>query len=457
MGSSPWPTHATDHSEPGRLGWARARLAAAAGGPEVLTALVAWNLGNYVFYLAAGRFLGPSDFGLAAALLAVTVIVSVPGNALQYGIAHTVAAPTHPVQGVPSEVYRRAWRRSLWLAPAVAAAVAVAIVVAGAIDDDAPVGPMLLTLLVIIPMAPLFLSLGQLQGERRYGAYATAFALWGVPRPLFLIPLALAGLEVSAAIGATALAIVTAATFAAVTTAPRLTGPLGPRSADWEGFVGSLPPVVVGLGAVACLTNLDVVAARLTLSASDAGYFGAEAVLGKAIIVVPQALAIVLLPRVAARRVEGGDTGRQLALAVLITLAVGVPVALLCLPLADFITRIAFGSDYLPGADLLAPLVAASTLLGLAIVLVTHHAARRDHRFVWAVGGVAVLQVVLLISVADSAGAIIWVDAVAGIAVLVVHELIHGRDNDGVIRGLARLARERRAGRRLSGPPRGNR
>ena len=32
-------------------------------------------------------------------------------------------------------------------------------------------------------MAPLFLSLGQLQGERRYGAYATAFALWGVPRP----------------------------------------------------------------------------------------------------------------------------------------------------------------------------------------------------------------------------------------------------------------------------------
>ena len=88
---------------------------------------------------------------------------------------------------------------------------------------------MLLTLLVILPMAPLFLSLGQLQGERRYGAYATAFALWGVPRPLFLIPLALAGLEVSAAIGATALALVTAATVAAVVTAPRLAGPLAPR------------------------------------------------------------------------------------------------------------------------------------------------------------------------------------------------------------------------------------
>jgi O-antigen/teichoic acid export membrane protein len=424
----------------GPVTWVRARAAGVAGGPGVLAALVAWNTGNYVFFLAAGRFLGPADFGLAAALLAVTVIVSVPGNALQYGIAHSVAAPMEPGDGVPSAVYRRAWRRSLWIAPAAAAVVAVAILIGGALDSDAPVGPMLLTLLVVIPMAPLFLSLGQLQGERRYGNYATAFALWGVPRPVFLVPLALAGLEVSAAIGATALALVTAATVAAIMTAPRLAGPLPPRGPDWAAFTHSLPPVVVGLSAVACLTNLDVVAAKLALSSDEAGYFGAEAVLGKAVIIVPQALAIVLLPRVAARRVEGGDTGRQLARAVVITLAVGGVATLLCLPLGELITRIAFGSDYVPGADLLAPLVAASTLLGLAIVLVTHHAARRDHRFVWAVGGVAVLQVVLLLLIGTSARNIIWIDVIAGVAVLVVHEAIHGRDRDGIVRGLVRLA-----------------
>lgn len=407
----------------------------------MLAALVAWNLGNYVFFLAAGRFLGPADFGLAAALLAVTVIVSVPGNALQYGVAHSVAAPLEPSDGVPSGVYRRAWRRSLWMAPLVAGAGAVGIVIAGAADEHAPVGPMLLTLLVIVPMAPLFLSLGQLQGELRYRRYAVAFALWGVPRPVFLVPLAIAGLGVSAAVGATALALVTAATYAAVATAPRLAGPLPPRGPDWAAFTHSLPPVVVGLSAVACLTNLDVVAAKLSLGPDEAGWFGAEAVLGKAVIVVPQALAIVLLPRVAARRRGGGDTGRQLAKAVVITLAVGGAAALACIPLADLITRIAFGSEYLPGADLLAPLVAASTLLGLAIVLVTHHAARRDHRFVWAAGGVAVLQVVGLALFGDSAGAIIWVDVVAGLAVLAVHEVIHGRDDDGIARGLVGLAR----------------
>lgn len=415
-----------------------------AGGPAVLAALVAWNLGNYIFFLAAGRFLGPEDFGLAAALLAVTVIASVPGNALQYGIARSVAAPMEPVDGVPSAVYRRAWRRSLTIAAGLGAVGAAGIVAVGAFADGAPVGPLLLTLCVILPMGPLFLSLGQLQGEQRYRDYAVTFALWGVPRPIVLLPLGLLGLGVYAALGATVAALVIAAAAGAMLTAPRLAGPLPGTGHDWRAFTASLPAVVAGLSGVAFLTNLDVVAAKLALDADDAGYYGAQAVLGKAVIVVPQALSIVLLPRIAARRAEGGDTGRILALAVVITISVGGAVALLCLPLADLITRIAFGSDYLPGSGLLAPLVAASTLLGLAIVLVAHHSARADHRFVWAVGGVAALQVVMLILLHDTGGQIVLVNLLAGIAVLVVHEAIHGRSTDGIARGLVRLMRSGR-------------
>lgn len=423
------------------MGRLRAGAGGMAGGSAVVAALVAWNVGNYVFFLAAGRFLGPEDFGLAAALLAVTVIVSVPGNALQYGVARSVAAPLERAEDVPSAVYRRAWRTAAWLSPALGVLAAAGIAVAGVVKPDAPIGPMLLTICVIVPMAPLFLSLGQLQGERRYGQYATTFALWGLPRPLFLLPMALLGVGVYAAVGATALALVTAATAGALLTTSRLTAGPPPSRLDWQAFTTSLPPVVAGLTGVACLTNLDVVAAKLALSAQDAGYYGAEAVLGKAIIVVPQALAIVLLPRVAARRAGGGDTGRQLALAALVTIVVGGLIALVCIPLADPITRVAYGADYAPGAGLLAALVAASTLLGLAIVLVTHHTARRDHRFVWAVGGIAVLQVALLALLHGSGGQIVLVNVIVGVIVLVAHELIHGREDDGLLRGLVRLGR----------------
>lgn len=406
----------------------------------MLAALVAWNVGNYVFFLAAGRLLGPEDFGLAAALLAVTVIASVPGNALQYGVARSVAAPYEPAAGVPAAVYRRAWRRSLWLAAVAGALGAGGILVAG-VAGDAPVVALLLTIAVILPMPPLFLSLGQLQGEQRYAGYATTFALWGVPRPVLLVPLAALGLGVTAALGATALALLAAAATGALLTAPRLAGPTPLAGPDWATFTRALPPVVVGLSAVAFLTNLDVVAAKLALPDEDAGWFGAEAVLGKAIIVIPQALAIVLLPRVAERRARGGDTGPALAMAALITLAAGGAVALACIPLGEPITHIAFGGDYVPGAGLLAPLVAASTLLGLAILLVAHHAARADHRFAWAVGGVAVLQIVLLTLFNDTGGQIVVVDIVAGLAVLAVHEAIHGRGPDGLARGLVRLVR----------------
>lgn len=372
------------------------------------------------------------------------MIVAVPGNALQYGIARSVAAPLEPEgDGVPNAVYRRAWRLSLAAGPALGAVAAAVIVALGLADPDVPLGPLLVTVAVVLPIAPMFLSLGQLQGEGRYGPYAAVFALWGLPRPLLLIPLALVGLEVSAAVGATALALVAAAAAGAWATAPRLRGPPAPRGPDWRAFTGALAPVAVGLSAVAFLTNLDVIAAKLALPDADAGWFGAAAVLGKAVIVVPQALSIVLLPRVAARRAQGGDTGRQLALAAIVTLAVGGLVALACLPLADPIVRIAFGADYLPGSGLLAPLVLASTLLGLAILLVAHHSARRDHRFVWAVGAVAVLQVALLWLIGDSGGAIVWVDLIAGAAVLLVHEAIHGRGPDGLARGLVRLAHRR--------------
>ena len=447
-GSSRSPTPA--EAAGGGLARLRGRAAAVQGGPAVLAALVAWNLGNYAFFLAAGRYLGPGEFGLAAALLAVTVIVSVPCNALQYGVARSVAAPLGAVDGTPSAVYRRAWMLSLRAAPVIGAVAAAAILLARALDADVPAGPLLLTVLVVLPMGPLFLSLGQLQGEGRYGPYAVTFALWGVPRPLFLIPLALLGLGVYAAVGATALAVAAAATWGAAITLERLRATGAPDPADWSVFVRALPPVVVGLSSVAFLTNLDVVAAKLFLDGTDAGYFGAEAVLGKAVIVVPQAVMIVLLPRIAARRAQGGDTGRQLALAALITLVVGGAVALVCLPLRDLITRIAFGEDYVPGAGLLAPLVMAATLLGLAIVLVTHHTARGDHRFVWAVGGVAILHVALLIVLNGSGGQIVWADIIAGIAVIVIHEVIHGRSPDGLMRGLYLLALGR--GRPATGP-----
>ncbi len=160
-------------------------------------------------------------------------------------------------------------------------------------------------------MGPLFLSLGQLQGEGRYGPYAVTFALWGVPRPLFLIPLALLGLGVYAAVGATALAVGAAATWGAAVTLDRASARPGrPTRRTGRVFTRALPPVVVGLSSVAFLTNLDVVAAKLFLDAHRRRLLrrGGRPRQGRDRR-PPGRDRIVLLPRIAARRAQGGDTG----------------------------------------------------------------------------------------------------------------------------------------------------
>lgn len=400
-----------------------------------------------MFFLAAARVLGPDDYGLLAALLAATVVVSVPCNALSWGVARIVAAPPGGDPARAQAIYRRAWRRSLWLAPAAAAVAAIVIVAVWAVEPSTPVGPLLVTLLVVLPMGWLFLAMGALQGEHRYRGYAVSFSLMNVPRPVIFPILAAVGLGVYAALLAGALSTAAAAAVAGLLAIGMLRATTeAPAPQEWRSFVRSLTPMVVGLSGLAVLTNVDVIVAKLSLPSHAAGEFGAVAVLAKAVIVVPQAMAVILLPRVSARAAAGRDTGPLLAVGVGVTLVVGAAISLILIPLAEPLVHLAFGADYVGGADLLAPFAAASTLLGALLILVNHHAGRGEYAFVWALGALALIEVVLLALFHGSGGAIVAVDAVVGALGLVIHEVIHGRGPDGLVRGLRRLVSEAAAG-----------
>jgi O-antigen/teichoic acid export membrane protein len=415
---------------------------ALAGGPAVLVGLLAWNLASYIFFLAAARILGPEDYGLVAALLAATVVVSVPCNALTWGVARVVAAPPGGDPARAAAVYRAAWRRAMWVSPLLLALGAAVVLLVRAADDATPAGPLILTLMVVAPMGPLFLSMGVLQGTRRYRGYALSFSLMNVPRPIVLPILTAVGLGVSAALLSAVVSMVAAAAVAGSLAAVALAvAAPAPRPEDWRAFARSLAPMAVGLTGLAVLTNVDVIAAKLALGGNAAGEFGAVAVLAKAVIAVPQALAVILLPRVSARAAAGRETGSLLALGVGATLLVGGAVSLLCIPFAEPLVRLAFGEDYVGGADLLSPFAAASTLLGALLILVNHHAGRGEYPFVWALGAVAVVELVLLALVHGSGMAIVAVDAVVGGLGLVLHEVIYGRSPDGLVRGLRDLAR----------------
>jgi O-antigen/teichoic acid export membrane protein len=411
--------------------------AAVRGGALVLSALVVWNAGNYLFFLLAGRMLGPSDYGLVAALLAATLVIAVPAQALQFATARLVAAPLGGDAALANGIYDRAWQRCALVTPILAVLACAGVVAAGLVDHELPVGPLLLTVGLVVPLGFFFLALGRLQGEERFEGFAASFALWGAPRPLFLVILVPLGLGIYGALGATG-----AALLMALAAALLLTG--GPRVArttsrlEWRAFALPLLPVAVGLSGLGLLTNLDVIVARISLDPDGAGNFAAAATLGKAVFLLPQAVSFVLLPRVAARTAVAGDTGMLVGLGVAITLIGGGLASLALWWLAEPILRITYGSDFTVSPGLLGGYAAAATLIGALIVVINHHVGRGADRFVWATAALALVQGALFVVLHGSPKAIITADAIAGAAGLLLHELMFLRTREAIVPGLAR-------------------
>lgn len=413
------------------------------GGGVVLAALVLWNVGNYAFFLVAGRALGPDDYGLLAALLAATLVVAVPAQALQFAAARLVAAPPGGDAALAAGVYRRAWSRCARATPVLALVACAAVLAVAAAGDDVPVGPLLVTVALVAPFGFFFLALGRLQGEERFGAFATSFALWGAPRPVVLLPLLALGLGVYAALGATGAALL-AALAAAVWLAGAPPPAREPTDAEWRGFALPLVPVVVGLTGLGVLTNLDVIVAKAALGADEAGTFAAAATLAKAVFLIPQAVSFVLLPRVAARSAQARDTGMLLGLGVAVALVAGGLAALAMAAIAEPLLRITYGSEFTASSGILGAYAGASALIGALIVVVNHHIGRRADRFVWGLGGIALLQVALFAVAHGSPEAIIAVDAAVGAAGLLLHEVMYFRTPEaigpGLVRGVRALA-----------------
>lgn len=414
---------------------ARAVLGSGLG---VLIGFGLWNLGNYAFFLLAGRILGPSDYGLVAALLAAALVIQTPFMSFAGALARVVSGRPDGGAGV----YALALRRATAATVVAAALVALGIVVAAAVDDRVDPGPLLATLVTLLPAAVLPLALGQLQGEQRFSRFATGLSAFGLPRPVALAILAAAGLGIYAALLGTAVtAFIALAVAVGYTLAPARAAPADPRGAAWRDFSRSLWPFFFGIGALSALTNVDVMVAKLALGGDDAGIFASAGVIGKSVLIIPQAVVTVALPRVAAARSAARRTSTMLAAEVGVAVAASVVVIGLVALLGDPIVRLTFGEEFAPASGLLVEFTAAMSLMSVVTVLLYHQLSLGSYRYAWVLVGVALLQVALVAAFHGSAETIVAVDAVVALVAIAAHEVMPGGSGDRIWRGLAAAAR----------------
>jgi O-antigen/teichoic acid export membrane protein len=335
----------------------------------VSVASLASNASSYVFTVVAARLLVPASFGELSAVMAVLVVGIVPAMSVQTGVALYVAR-------AGSGSGRRA---------AVGVGVALGVAMGVVALLGAPVlievlhlrgaGPALVLPVALTAFPVLGALSGVLQGRQRFGTLAGVMGLDTGLRIGGAIVGLLIGRSPTAALVGLAVGSLLATSAAFV-----LCGrpwPARPSAALLRG-VAHAGYATVGL---VVLLNLDVILARNVLSAHGSGVYAVGLVLAKAAYWLPQAVALVVLPRLA----DHGSRRSVLRAGVLAVVAIDAPVVLVAALFGPELLPLIGGAGYRGEPVLLWLFALTGSLLAVAQLLLFSRIASGDVRSILAV------------------------------------------------------------------------
>lgn len=309
----------------------------------LLLVLTASNASAYVFHVVMTRLLGPADYGTVGALLTVVLILGVPTAALQAVVARRVAAIRRTDGAAVRCVGRSALGFALRAGAGAAALIgATAPWTARFLHMDSPT-PVVLIALLAVPSLVAPVGRGLLQGSMRFGTLGLAMFGAMALRLALGIVLVGAGLGVTGAVLAVLLSEIGGAGFALLPVASAVVGPRADRdvAAGMGREAGGATAALLGFWV---MVSIDTFLARHYLPAAEAGHYAAAALVGKAVLFLPMAVAMVAYPRFA-EHPGARESERLLRLCLLLVGGVGLAVSIGVAAFPQALT-LAFGSSF---------------------------------------------------------------------------------------------------------------
>ncbi|WP_422394990.1 polysaccharide biosynthesis protein [Nocardia vulneris] len=300
------------------------------------------NVAGYLLQLLAGRWLGVAGYSEFASLLAVQLLCAVPALALQNVVAREL------VRGASAAALRGLqWRCAVIVAVVVALLIPV-------VTTALNVGVAACAAALCAAPALVLLSgeQGVLQGGRRFRALGVVLGAAGIARVAPALVVLAAGGGAAPALIAAAAGIAGAAAFArfvAGSPAPR------DRTADVDEdevvqAIGVLPVLRAAQvqAALMALSSADLIVVRMVLDDADASRYALGTIATKIAFWLPQAVGVVLYPRMA----QPTHSARAIRSALAVLSGIGIA-AVLCAALAAPIAPVLAGQDYAPIQGLL--------------------------------------------------------------------------------------------------------
>jgi O-antigen/teichoic acid export membrane protein len=375
----------------------------------VAPAMAAANGLNYAFNVVMSRKLGPADYGALAALLAVVLVGTVPGVALQAVVARYTALAHDATAGL--------WAAVLFAVLGVGAALGLLAVIASpalrAFMHLDSLAPCLWLAVALLPLPLLSAVHGMLQGREWFSALAAVLLVDAAGRLLIGLGLVNEGLGVAGALAGSAAGSIAAILVALPRLRARLSGGWRHRRGFGVAAGREVVTAAVGILGLLLLANVDVLLARHYLTREASGLYAAGAMLTKIAYWAPQFVVTLVFPRL----VVTADRRRLLTRSATAVAGLGAALVVGTALAPELLARLSFGQAYVgvgPALPLFATLGTGLALAQLVLFSGLAVADRRMHLLPLAAVAAETILVVFVLhgSVVQVVGAALAVVAV---------------------------------------------
>jgi O-antigen/teichoic acid export membrane protein len=355
-------------------------------GPGLLVAagMAVGQVLGYLLSVLGARLLGPETFSELGTLLGLIVIGGVVPLAMQTVAARRVAAGDDGSD--PAQLLRLAL-----LSGTAVTLVALLLVPVAVATLDLEVMATALVAITLLPLTVAGAALGLTQGRQHFTRLARQYAVLAVAR----VGLSVVVLVVTRSVTATMLAEMVGAAVGWLAIhrgagLPLSTGAPVPRAAASE-----MGHITHALLAMFVFTNADLLLARATLTPAQAGTYAAGAIVLKIAFWLPQAVAVVVFPRLV-----GGGT-RALVLGMGVVIGLGLVVTAGVALLGPWLLPVLLGPAYAGLSDDAALFALAGTAEAVVYLLLFSRLAAEDRWAAVAVWGAVVALAVLVVTAPD--------------------------------------------------------
>ncbi len=373
------------------------------------------NGSAYLLSMISARILNQADFGALGALLGLLVIIATLGISTQALTARRVSTATASNR---SEVEGQAIRLSVFVGVAI---VIGALIVAWPISTIFAI-PVVAVITGISSLAFVVVgsaSMGIAQGREEHIKLSMAFIANGVGRAVggivgVVVLQSVTGVGIGILIGCAVGAAISYQLICPRTFSSKLRDGIGIEFGH----------VAHALIVLFTLTNIDVLLARIFLTEDLSGEYSVGVLLAKIAFFLPNAIIIVLFPKMSA-----GDSTRAVYIATGLTAMLGLVITLVSVFAGDLVIGILGGSQYKELGSEAWLFALEGSAFALVQVLLYARLAAQDRRAVLAVwGALAVLVTVVAVWRHDTVAEIVTTVVVVSLVLTVVGLLLDRRN-----------------------------